>query len=134
MRNQTILITSLILVLVFSGCIGDKITAHATMDLTKKVIKNGDTTTIKVNGKNTGTLPANVVIEITSEDPDKLMVTYPGNLEYALQPDEDTGTKLVKVQGFTEYSSTKYWIKMRLINKANNAVLDEKTEWITVTK
>ena len=133
MRKILILSILLMVVLFVSGC-GNNITGQTTMDLTKDVINNGDTTTIKINGKNTGKQPIEVVLKITLEDAEKLIVSYAGNLDFTLQPYEDTGTKIIDVQGFTEHSSTKYWIKVQLINKANNEVLDEEVKWLTVNK
>ena len=73
-------------------------------------------------------------LEITAEDPNKVIISYPGSLEDTLQPKEDIGNKVVNVRGFTDYSVTKYWIKVKLVNKADGKVLDEKIQWLTVKK
>ena len=134
MKHIKCIIALLFIAVLISGCGGDKITGHATIDLAKNVIKNAEKTTVKISGKNTGNVAANVILKVIPEDPSKLIITYPGNLEFVLQPNEDTGTKLINVQGFTDYSSTRYSIHVQLVNKANNEVLDQKMEWLTVNK
>ena len=126
-----LLVVSLILI---TACNENNLTGHATLDLSSSSIKNGDTTTIKVSGKNTGNIAGDVILRVIPENSEKLIVNYPGSLEFTLQPGEDTGIKIVQVTGYTNYSSTKYWIKTQLINKADNSILDEKLEWITISK
>ena len=121
--------------LLLQGCGGDnKVTGQATAELEDNALRNGCETTLIVNGKNTGKVAADLILRIIPEDADKVKVTYPGSLEDTLQPGEDIGTKRVKVQGFTAYSVTKYWIKIQLINKETEEVLDEQIEWLTVSK
>ena len=128
-----ICILSLTLI-ILSGCGGDKITGQVTADLVKNSIKNGERTTLEVNGENTGNVEATVVLKIIPEDSSKVIIDYPNDLTFTLQPDEDTGTKLIGVTGYTDYSSTTYEIKTQLINVANNEVLDQKIKTITVNK
>jgi hypothetical protein len=135
MKNKIFLFCGLLTLLIMVvGCSENKVTGHTILDLTTDTIKDGETTIIKTSGKNTGNIAADVILRIISEDSEKLIVDYPGILEFTLQPGEDTGTKIVKVTGYTDYSSTKYWIKTQLVNKADNSILDEKVEWITVKK
>ena len=123
----------LVAILILSGC-GNKITGKVFADLQKDAINNGETTIIEVDGENTGNVPADVILKIIPEDESKLVISYPGSLEDTIQPSETIGTKRINVQGFTDHTSTKYWIKAQLINKADNKVLDEKIIWITVRK
>ena len=55
-------------------------------------------------------------------------------LEETLQPEEEIGTRILHVQGFTQHSETKLWIKTQLIDKATGKVLDEGIQWITIKK
>lgn len=120
-------------ILIIVGC-KSQITGKVTVNLNKDTIKNGETTTIEVDGTNTGDIATDVILKVIPEDPNKLVVSYPGNLEFTLQPKENTGKKIINVQGFTDYSSTKYGIISQLVRKDNGEVLDEKVKWITVEK
>jgi len=117
------------------GCTVDKeVTGKVFADLQKSTINNGETTTMHVDGKNTGDISANFILKIIPEDESKLIISYPGSLEDTLQPSENVGTKIIDVKGFTDHSSTTYWIKTQLIDNATNKVLDEKINMITVKK
>ena len=135
MKQLNLILICVALIIMLVGC-GDnnQATGSVIASLKDDSITNGATTTITVNGKNTGTIPAQVILRITPEDPNRVKVTYPGSLESTLQPNEDMGNKIVNVQAFTDYSSTKYWVKVDIINKLDNSTLDEKTQWITVNK
>ena len=132
--KQIYIIIGLFLFLFIAGCNDNKVTGDVVVDLKENVIKNGETTTIQIDGKNTGNIPADVILRVIPEDETKLIISYPGSLEYTLQPSENTGIKIVNVQGFTDHTSTKYWIKIQFVNKATEEVLEEETEEITVEK
>jgi hypothetical protein len=119
--------------LALSGC-GDTITGKVTASLSRDNINNGETVTLKINGKNTGNIAADVLIKISSENPNKVIISYSGALEERLQPNEQLGDKLVNVQGFTDYSSTKYAILTQIVNKADGTVLDQNIQYLTVNK
>ena len=125
-------VVALFALLLLSGCGG--ITGQVTAELEKDTIKNGETTTVIIDGINTAKNPADILLKIETEDSSKVVVSYPGSLEGTLQPDENTGKKMVKVQGFTDHTSTKYWIKIQLMNKNDGKKLDEKTVYLTVKK
>ncbi len=122
------------ILLIGQSCGGSKVTGSVTAELDKKTIKDGEITTIAVNGENSGKVAAEVLLKVTSEDPEKIKISYPGSLEDVLQPGENIGKKIIKVQGFTDHTSTTYWIKARLISKTTRKLLDEKKVWITVKK
>jgi len=121
-------------ILFLTACGSDKITGKITFEIDDKTIKDGQSTTLKINAKNTGTVAGDMIFKIIPEDPKKLIITYDGSLESNLQPGEDTGTKILKVQGFTDYTSTEYTITTQLIRKSDNKILDEKIVRITVKK
>lgn|SRR3989338_3593067 len=135
MENGKLILILAIFILGIVGCENQtKIAGFATAILQNDVLRNGETTTLTVNGKNTGNTATQVYLNIAPEDPNKIKITYPGSLEDTLQPNEDIGSKIVTIQAFTDYTSTKYWVNVQLVNKADNTVLDEKTAWITVNK
>jgi len=132
---KKIYLTTLFLLLIFGviSCGGDKITGEVVKaELTKNFIKNGETISLMVDGKNTGNKESNVLLNIIPEDSNLLRVSYPGSLEDTLQPGEQIGVKIIKVQGFTQHSQTRLWIKTQLINKDNQEILDEDIQWLTI--
>ena len=124
--------------LVAAGCSGpDKVTGFVTVDLPKSTIGDGEKTIIKVDGTNTGEVRAKVELKVIPEDTKMVRVYYPESLEFVLQPGENTGHKIVSIQGFSNYSSTTYRLKIQLVYKdssGGNVVLDEKIKEITVKK
>ncbi len=135
MMRKSLTVILLMLVLMLAACgEGDIITGKIIAELENEVIKDGDATTILVSGENTGNLATDVELRVASESADMVKIRYPGNLTARLLPGEDTGTKRVAVQGFTSYSSTRYWIKTQLVEPATEKVLDERVHWITVNK
>src|SRR3989338_580579 len=104
--NKYVSILSIVLLLLV-GCKEEMITGEVTAELEPKTIMNGETATFTVNLKNTGKIAANVFLEIIPEDKSKLQVIYPGELEQPLQSGEEM-TKIIRLRGFTDYTSTKY--------------------------
>jgi len=121
----------LISLVLLSGC-GP--TGNITADLEKNSIKSGSTTTLTINGKNTGDSVANFFVRITPEDSTKVVVTYPRPLEYTLDPNEEIGDKIINVQAFTDYTSTTYNILVELVNSEDGKVVDKSLKQITVNK
>ena len=134
MKHIYTVIFIFVLIIGLSGCEKNKITGDVVSDLTKDFINNGEIINLKVDGKNTGNVAANVVLNIIPEDPNLLKISYPGLLEDTLQPNEQIGTKIITIQGFTQHSQTKLWIKTQLINKDTNKILDEDIQWLTIKK
>jgi len=123
----------LLTLLVLTGCTEPSVTGNITLNPEKKVMKNGETITMGVTGENTGDLAALTELRIIPEDATKLIIKYPGSLETVLQPEESI-TKIITIQGFTDYSSTSYLLKGILINKDTGKVLDESQIHLTVRK
>src|SRR3989338_1956606 len=102
----------LLLLVFLVGC-GDtepKISGYATANLEKQTIKNGETTQLNVKGFNNGNVPVKVHFEFATDKPGMVKLSFPSNIEFTLQPGEDTGNKILTVQGFTETIETKYLI------------------------
>ncbi len=131
-RKYLSLIFIITILLFISGCGG--ITGNIIAELDKGTIDNGETTIFKVEGENTGDQTVTARLEIVSENPSKVIITYPGILEFTLLPGETTGEKTVQIKGFTDHTSTQYKIYTRLINIETNKVLDHDTDLITVKK
>lgn len=129
--NLKILSVILILSLFISGC--NVITGDVTADLEDNDIRNGETTKFTISGKNTGNQAINVIFSIIPEDPAMIKISYSGSLESNLQPEEET-TKVLGVQGFTQYTSSEYTIEVQLINKDNGKVLGSEIKKIKVRK
>jgi len=134
MKKINLIPILLIILIVLMGCKGDKVTGKVIADLTKNTIKNGESINLKVDGENTGNVQVNVILKIIPEDVNLLKITYPGSLEDTLQPGERIGRKLISIQGYTEHSQTKLWIKTQLVDKTTNNLLDEDIKWITIVK
>ena len=117
--------------IILSGC---GITGNFTAKLADDEIKNGDITILTINGKNTEDSAATFILKITPEAPNKVIVIYPGTLEYTLYPNEEIGDKIIKLQAFTEYTSTTYKILIELVNKENGKIIDKTVKQITVKK
>jgi len=132
-KNKLIVMfCGLMLLLFLVGCT-NQIAGTVTSKLTADEINDGGTTDLEIKAKNTGSDAVDMALVIITEDAEKVLVEYPASLESTLQSGEQV-TKIVKVTGLTDHTSTEYWIKVQLINKATNEVLDEKTEWLTVVK
>jgi len=98
--NIAIIILSIIL-LIISGCSKNVpvVKGELTAEIPKNIIKSGEMTKLEVKGKNIGNAGATFHFSITPENTSKVIVTYPGNLEATLQPGEDTGKKIIDIQG-----------------------------------
>jgi len=125
-----IFILSLILL---SGC-NNEITGKITAKLEKNSIINGETTTIEINGKNTGKNPMDVTVIIIPEENSILDITYGGDWSYNnLQPNEEF-TKIIQITGFTKVTEATYEITIELINTENGEILDTEIEKISIKK
>lgn len=119
----------LILVVFLSSC-GDtesKISGFATATLEKQIIKNGETTHLNVKGFNKGNVAVKVHFEFSSDKPEMIKLSFPSNMEFTLQPGEDTGNRILTVQGFTETIQTDYLITTRLVDDAKNVIYETST-------
>ena len=131
--KKYILLSFIIAVLLLTGCNNPTTKGMITAKLNNDVLDNGGTTTIEVTGKNIGDLPFNAELKVIPEDSSKLIVQYPGSLTGVLQPGEPL-TKIIAIQGFSDYSSTSYQITIQLINADDSSILDEIIQKITVQK
>lgn len=120
--------------LLLVGCGGDKVDGKLTAKLEKSTIMDNETIDLRVNGKNTGDLVANLSVQISSEDDSLLLITYSGSLSETLQPGEELGTKIVKVQGFSKYTQTTLWIDVQLVDDTTGEIVDVQREFISIEK
>lgn len=116
------------------GCgSGQKISGHATADLEKQTIGSGETTYLVVNGVNTGNQPIKAHFEFATDKNEAVKLSYPADLEFILQPGEDTGNKRIAVQAFTDTIRTDYLIVAKLIDESGK-VIDTTNTILSVTK
>ena len=119
-----------ILLLFLSGCGGEteqKISGFATATLEKQIIKNGETTHLTIKGFNNGNVPVKVHFEFSSDKPEMVKLSFPSNIEFTLQPGEDTGNKILTVQGFTETIKIDYLITTRLVDDTKKIIYETST-------
>jgi len=119
----------LFLLVFLVGC-GDtepKISGYATANLEKQTIKNGETTQLNVKGFNNGNAPVKVHFEFATDKPEAVKLSYPANLEFVLQPGEDTGNRRVSVQAFTDTIRTDYLIVAKLVDESGKIVYSTNT-------
>lgn len=118
----------LILTIFLIGCDSEpKISGYATATLEKQTIKNGETTHLNVKGFNKGNVAVKVHFEFSSDKPEMIKLSFPSNMEFTLQPGEDTGNRILTVQGFTETIQTDYLITTRLVDDAKNVIYETST-------
>lgn len=132
--GKSLIVLLCIFLVMLVGCGGDKVDGKLTAKLEKSTIMDNETIDLRVNGKNTGDLIANLSVQISSEDDSLLRITYSGSLSETLQPGEELGTKIVKVQGFSKYTQTTLWIDVQLVDDTTGEVVDVQREYISIEK
>ena len=118
------------LIIFLSGCGGEteqKISGFATAILEKQTIKNGEITHLTIKGFNNGNVPVKVHFEFSSDKPEMVKLSFPSNIELTLQPGEDTGNKILTVQGFTETIKTDYLITTKLVDDTKKVIYETST-------
>ena len=123
----TVLILTLLVFLSSCDYTEPKISGHATANLEKQTIKNGETTQLNVKGFNNGNVPVKVHFEFATDKPEMVKLNFPSNIEFTLQPGEDTGNKILTVQGFTETIKTDYLITTRLVDNTKKIIYETST-------
>lgn len=134
-KMKKIFLIGALLILVFSlfGCVEDKRQVELNSHLEKPTIKSSETTKLVISLENTGNLEANVSLEIIPENPEFVIVSYPGSLEQRLQPEEKI-KKIVNVTGYTNYTEIKQYIELKLFDKTSGNLLDKNKNVITIVK
>lgn len=108
-------------------------TVILTALLRNSEIGTGETTDLILDAKNNGEVPVTVKFTVTTDGPEKVRFEYSANLEYALQPLETTGNKIVKVTGTSDTISTSYLISVFLTDPEGNQ-FDKKDVILQVKK
>ena len=130
MKKIITIILILTLMVLLVSCLGEteqKISGFATATLEKQTIKSGETTHLNIKGFNNGNVPVKVHFEFATDKPEMVKLSFPSNIEYILQPGEDTGNRILTVQGFSETIETKYLIITRLVDEAKNVIYEANT-------
>ena len=134
MRRTIILASILILTIFLLGCGPEqKISGYTTAKLEQQTIKNGEVTHLTVKGVNDGDKSVKVHFEFSTDKPEMVKLNFPSNMEFVLQPDEDTGNRILTVQAFTETIRTDYLIITKLVDDTGK-VLHTTNTVLSVTR
>ncbi|MGV8151218.1 MAG: hypothetical protein ACP5NV_05830 [Candidatus Woesearchaeota archaeon] len=115
------------------GCGSPKPSAKlSTAILRESEIRSGQATDLILDAMNDGNIPTDVKFIISTESPEKVLLSIQSPLEFTLQPKETTGNKIVKVTATTDTVSTSYLITVKLTD--GTTIFDTKNIILKVNK